>query len=121
MDVPDGTSSDLASRQMEDPQPSAPEPSPHPDLTNDTPTLPKMPGTLTLDDHEDDLSSSSGEISEPSSHDSMDTVRPQNEEETGQEVRQSTEPLIEEYENLPPPSDIHGLPRVCVIYTCNLN
>ncbi|KAL9018289.1 MAG: hypothetical protein Q9185_004392 [Variospora sp. 1 TL-2023] len=65
-----------------------------------------MPGTLNLDDHEDYLSSSSGEISESASHDSMDTVRP--EAEQG-EQRQETH---EEHETLPPPSDIHGLPRV---------
>ncbi|KAI4197866.1 MAG: hypothetical protein LQ346_002880 [Caloplaca aetnensis] len=72
-----------------------------------------MPGALTLDDHEGYLSSSSGEISEPTSHDSMDTVRPQNEEEPRQEeeTRPSSKPLQEEYENLPPPSDIHRLPR----------
>ncbi|KAL8929899.1 MAG: hypothetical protein Q9208_001043 [Pyrenodesmia sp. 3 TL-2023] len=78
-----------------------------------------MPGALTLDDHEGYLSSSSGEISESTSHDSMDTVRPQNEEEPRQEeeLRPSSKPLQEEYENLPPPSDIHRLPRMIPLLT----
>lgn len=94
------------SRQTEAQQRSEPEPSTHIDSTNDISTSSKMPGTLNLDDHEDYLSSSSGEISESASHDSMDTVRP--EAEQGEQRQESNE----EHETLPPPSDIHGLPRV---------
>ncbi|KAL8722478.1 MAG: hypothetical protein Q9225_001042 [Loekoesia sp. 1 TL-2023] len=61
---------------MEDPQPAQPESSTHLDSTNNNPTQSKMPGAL-VDDSEDYLSSSSGEVSEASSSDSVDTVRPQ--------------------------------------------
>ncbi|KAL8832086.1 MAG: hypothetical protein Q9170_005023 [Blastenia crenularia] len=58
-------------------QHSESEPSSHTALTNNNNSANrKMPGAL-LDDHEDYLSSSSGEISETSSGDSIDTVRPQ--------------------------------------------
>ncbi|KAI4140011.1 MAG: hypothetical protein LQ341_003990, partial [Variospora aurantia] len=92
-------------RQTEAQQRSEPEPSTQIDSTNDISTSSKMPGTLNLDDHEDYLSSSSGEISESASHDSMDTVRP--EAEQGEQCQETHE----EHETLPPPSDIHGLPR----------
>ncbi|KAL8975808.1 MAG: hypothetical protein Q9177_006987, partial [Variospora cf. flavescens] len=67
-------------RQTEAQQRSEPEPSTRIDSTNDISTSSKMPGTLNLDDHEDYLSSSSGEISESASHDSMDTMRPEAEQ-----------------------------------------
>lgn len=102
-----------ASRQMESQQPSEPEPATPIDSNNDTPTSSKMPGTLTIDDHEDYLSSSSGEISESASHEPVDTVRPEAEQgEQRQQTHESPESSHEEHESLPPPSDIHGLPRV---------
>ncbi len=118
--VPSRAGPGPATRQPQDPCPSESEPSPHSHLISNTLTPPKMPGALALDDHEGYLSSSSGEISEPISHDSMDTVRPQNEEEPRQEedTRSSSKPLQEDYENLPPPSDIHRLPRVSIASKC---
>ncbi|KAL8959160.1 MAG: hypothetical protein Q9193_003928 [Seirophora villosa] len=101
-----------ASRQMESQQPSEPEPATPIDSNNDTPTSSKMPGTLAIDDHEDYLSSSSGEISESASHEPVDTVRPEAEQgEQRQQTHENPETSHEEHESLPPPSDIHGLPR----------
>lgn len=70
---------------------------------------PKMPGILP-EDSEDYLSSSSGEISEASSSDSVDTVRPQT-----AEPNQSLMSIQQESAGLPAASDIHGLPRVSLI------
>ncbi|KAI4189662.1 MAG: hypothetical protein L6R41_001322 [Letrouitia leprolyta] len=67
---------------------------------------PKMPGILP-EDSEDYLSSSSGEISEASSSDSVDTVRPQT-----AEPNQSLMSIQQESAGLPAASDIHGLPRM---------
>lgn len=65
-----------------------------------------MPGVLP-DDSEDYLSSSSGEISEASSSDSVDTVRQQTGEPT-----QSLMSIQQESAGLSAASDIHGLPRM---------
>ncbi|KAL9002232.1 MAG: hypothetical protein Q9188_004830 [Gyalolechia gomerana] len=77
-----------------------------PNSINNLLAPPKMPGALP-DDSEDYLSSSSGEISEASSSDSVDTVRPQTAEPS-----QSLMSLQQESAGLPAASDIHGLPRM---------
>lgn len=116
MDFPGRASPSSAPRQVEDQQPSEAEPSTHAQVTNNNPQPPKMPGAVVYDT--DDYLSSSGELSEASSHDAVDTVRPPTEVgPQGEGLPQNTEAIQEEYENLPPPSDIHGLPRVRPIPT----
>ena len=94
------------SQPVDDPQHLEPEPSTQLDSTNHSSTLPKMPGAL-LYDNEDYLSSSSGEISEVGSGDSIDTVRPQLPEHG-----QSPMSLRQESASLPAAPGVHRLPRV---------
>ncbi|KAL8931774.1 MAG: hypothetical protein Q9211_006740 [Gyalolechia sp. 1 TL-2023] len=93
-------------QRMELSQHSEPESSIPPNSINNLLAPPKMPGALP-DDSEDYLSSSSGEISEASSSDSVDTVRPQT-----AEPNQSLMSLQQESAGLPAASDIHGLSRM---------
>ncbi|KAL8939381.1 MAG: hypothetical protein Q9216_003394 [Gyalolechia sp. 2 TL-2023] len=94
------------SRRMELSQHADPESSIPPNSIDNLLAPPKMPSALP-DDSEDYLSSSSGEISEASSSDSVDTVRPQTAEPS-----QSLMSLQQESAGLPAASDIHGLPRM---------
>ncbi|KAI4170471.1 MAG: hypothetical protein LQ343_004974 [Gyalolechia ehrenbergii] len=94
------------SRRMGLPQHSDQESSIPPNSINNLLAPPKMPGALP-DDSEDYLSSSSGEIFEASSSDSVDTARPQTAEPS-----QSLMSVQQESAGLPAASDIHGLPRM---------
>lgn len=102
------------SRRMGLPQHSDQESSIPPNSINNLLAPPKMPGALP-DDSEDYLSSSSGEIFEASSSDSVDTARPQTAEPS-----QSLMSVQQESAGLPAASDIHGLPRVRSILTHNI-